>query len=65
MPEGDSCEHKVCKTYQSISVKIPILYPLKIPEHERFSGVFMGYEIGQSIASMDQVKFVKDGLQKI
>ena len=26
---------------------IPILYPLKIPENVRFSGVFRGYKMGK------------------
>ena len=25
---------------------VPILYPLKTPENQRFSGVFRGYKIG-------------------
>ena len=40
---------KYTKHISPISVKIPILYPLKIPKNKRSSGVFREYEIGQGI----------------
>ena len=47
MSAEDPYEHKVCKTYLPISVKISILYPLNIPENGRLSSVFKEYQMGE------------------
>ena len=33
-------------TINPFLANVPILYPLKAPENQRFSGVFRGYKIG-------------------
>ena len=50
-PEDIESSRRIIGTLQihivnPILANVPILYPLKTPENQRFSGVFKGYKMG-------------------
>ena len=42
---GSSLINDARKIFNSFLANAPILYPLKIPENQRFSGIFRGYKM--------------------
>ena len=44
--ENDSMFLRTGNYLNPFSVNVPILYPLKTPENQKFFGVFRGYKMG-------------------
>ena len=68
LPCGITKESNIFKQLPRINpflVNVPILYPLKRPENQRFSGVFRGYKMGTLAGNMLKKRIIFKDLQTV